>query len=342
MRGRSHIAMVVLGTMRVPFRDSRWPESLRWTGPPIAPAAVMNRTARTLATATAAAAAALALYATLIEPRWLRIRRSTLHFRGLPPALEGLRIALLSDLHAGRFTPDRLIRRTVRMTMSEGPDLIAVTGDLVEGTAGHALPAVLERLSALSAPLGVCLVPGNHDHRTGIDRWHEAVAHHPELIDLTNTARTIEVGSDDVAGKDDVAKLCIAGVDDLAEGEPDLGMLPPPASRDFTILLAHEPDQAEFVRRTADDVDLVLSGHTHGGQVRLPGLGAIISSSDHPDLYQAGVRRRPWTQVYTSAGIGTVHLPVRFLTRPELAILTLTGRPRAVRRRRAGQPGPVS
>lgn len=296
------------------------------TGPWIAPGDVVNRVARTFAIAAVGAAAATAVYATVIEPRWLRVRRSMLHFRGLPRALDGLRIALISDLHAGRFTPDRLVTRTVRLTLRERPDLIAVAGDLVDGTAAGALSGVLDRLSALSAPLGVCLVPGNHDHRIGIRAWHAAVRQHPALIDLTNAARVVNV-----TGHDDVARLCIAGVDDLSEGDPQLGMLPPRDARDFTILLAHEPDQAEFVRRHADDVDLVLSGHTHGGQVRLPILGAIINSSDRPDLYEVGVRRRPWTQVYTSAGIGTAHLPVRLMTRPELAILTLTGRPRARR-----------
>ncbi|HEX2167362.1 MAG TPA: hypothetical protein VHG09_09055, partial [Longimicrobiales bacterium] len=123
-------------------------------------------------------------------------------------------------------------------------------------------------------------------------------------------------------------RLCIAGVDDFSEGRPCLDALHDMAPRDFTILLAHNPDQAERARRGIDQVDLVLSGHTHGGQVRLPGWGAIVNSAEHDDLYEAGVRRRPWTQVYTSRGIGTVHLPVRFLTRPEVAILTLTGSPR--------------
>ncbi|CAN5722310.1 metallophosphoesterase [soil metagenome] len=288
----------------------------------------MNSRLVRLTLAAGGAIATVGAYAVLIEPRWLKRTHTRLHYQMLPPALEGLRIALLTDMHAGRRTPARLLARMVRMTMDAQPHLIAVTGDLVTGDAGNAtaLPPVLDCLAELHAPYGVYVVPGNHDHRMGIDRWHAAVARHPVLTDLTNRAHMIDVKPDGDSG--DVARLCVAGVDDLTEGEPVLDMLPQATQRDFTILLAHQPDQAEHVRRTADDVDLVLSGHTHGGQVRLPGVGAIMNSAQRDDLYEAGVRRRPWTQVYTSRGIGTVHLPVRFMTRPEIAILELTGAPR--------------
>jgi predicted MPP superfamily phosphohydrolase len=78
-------------------------------------------------------------------------------------------------------------------------------------------------------------------------------------------------------------------------------------------------------------VDLIVSGHTHGGQVRLPLVGALRNPAERDDLYEEGLRRRPWTQVYVSRGVGTVHIPVRFLCRPEVAILELTGRPRGPR-----------
>lgn len=288
----------------------------------------MNSRPVKLALAAGGAMAAIGAYAVLIEPRWLKRTHTLLHFQMLPPALEGLRIALLTDVHASRRTPARLLARMVRMTMAAQPHVIAVTGDLVTGDhagSAAALPPVLDCLDELHAPYGVYVVPGNHDHHMGIDGWHAAIARHPVLTDLTNRSHMIDVMMDGDSG--DVARLCIAGVDDLTEGEPELDM-PPPAQRDFTILLAHQPDQAERVRRTADHVDLVLSGHTHGGQVRLPGVGAIVNSAERDDLYEAGVRRRPWTQVYTSRGIGTVHMPVRFMTRPEIAILELTGAPR--------------
>jgi uncharacterized protein len=260
------------------------------------------------------AGAGLAGYATLVEPRWLKLRRVTIHVRRLPRQLEGLRIGLLTDLHAGSGTPLSLIRRASRMVMRERPDLIALTGDFASDDAGN-FRGVLAALDTLRAPLGVYAVPGNHDHIVGIEQWHRDVGAHPTIQDLTNAAIMREVAG---------ARLCIAGVDDYYEGDPQLEVLPPPDERDLTILLAHSPDQAERARRTHDRVDLVLSGHTHGGQIRLPWLGAIVNSADHEKLYDEGLRRRPWTQVYVSRGVGTVHLPVRFWCRPEVSLLTLT------------------
>jgi uncharacterized protein len=270
------------------------------------------------------AAAATLAYATLVEPRWLRVARTTMHFRRLPAALEGLTIALITDLHGNRFTPRGLVRRVVERTNAERPDLIAITGDIAENEA--ALETTLDELSALRAPLGVYIVPGNHDYRdVGIERWHDAVGRRHALENLTNVARLIRVSG---ARDEEQACLCVVGVDDLACGRPRIDVLPPPHHRDFTILLAHQPDQAENVRRADDDVDLVLSGHTHGGQVRIPGFGAVVNSANRTDLYEAGVRRRPWTQVYTSRGIGTTHLPVRFMAPPEVSLLRLSSQAR--------------
>jgi uncharacterized protein len=276
----------------------------------------------------AGAAALSVFYGTVVEPRWLRRTRTLLHFRDLPPALEGLRIALLSDTHTRSSTPRRMVERAVHAANAARPDLIAITGDLAESE--DALERTLDAMAKLHAPLGVFVVPGNHDYSdVGIQRWHDAVGRRPGLTNLTNRSRIVRVTHE--GRSHEAARLCIAGVDDLSFGTPRMDLLPPQDSRDFTILLAHQPDQAEQVRRRADDVDLVVSGHTHGGQVRLPLVGAIVNSAEHPELYEAGVRRRPWTQVYTSRGIGTTHLPIRFLTPPEVAILTLTGTPRPVR-----------
>ncbi len=284
------------------------------------------------ARALGAAAAGAAAYAVLIEPAWLERTFSRIHIRRLPAELEGLRIALLTDLHLGGTTTAGLVERAAGLCMAMWPDLIALTGDFAADEAPGFL-AVLRALSGLRAPLGVYAVPGNHDYAVGIGEWHREMAAHPVITDLTNAAVLRSVGD---------ARLCIAGVDDLAEGKPRLDALPPPDERDLTVLLAHDPAQAERSRRSHDRIDLILSGHLHGGQVRLPWFGALAKPTNYRelpdrigDIYDEGLRRRPWTQVYTSRGIGTVGLPVRFLARPEVAILDLTSSPRPPVRRKA-------
>jgi predicted MPP superfamily phosphohydrolase len=270
--------------------------------------------------AAAAAAGAVGAY-TLLEPLWLEVTRPRIHVRGLHPELEGFRIALLTDLHAGEGTPLWLIRRAARLAMRARPHVIALTGDFAADDAGTFAP-VLDALSCLDAPHGVWAVPGNHDYTVGIDKWRAELRRRPRLRDLTNRAVLDRVGG---------AVLCVAGVDDFSRGRPTLDALPPPDTRDFTLLLAHDPDQGEKARRAYDAVDLIVSGHTHGGQIRLPLVGAIKNPAEREDLYEEGLRRRPWTQVYTSRGVGTVHLPIRFLCRPEVAILELTGAARPPR-----------
>ncbi len=276
----------------------------------------MTKTSTVAKVAGAAVAAAGVVGAyTLVEPFWLEITRTRIHVRGLHPDLVGFRIALLTDMHAGDGTPLWLIRRAAKLAMRERPDLIALTGDFAADDVESFAP-VLDALSELRAPHGVWAVPGNHDYTVGIERWHAELRRRPHLRDLTNRAALQRVGA---------ASLCVAGVVDYSRVRPTLEPLPPPEQRDFTLLLAHDPDQAERARREDDAVDLIVSGHTHGGQVRLPGVGAVKNPAKHDDLYDEGLRRRPWTQVYTSRGVGTVHLPVRLLCRPEVAVLELTG-----------------
>jgi uncharacterized protein len=275
--------------------------------------------------ATAGAAAALGAYAVFVEPRWLQVRRHRIHIRIMPGAFEGLRIGLLSDLHLQAGQEASLARRAVDALNRARVDLVAVSGDLAEDEEG--LQTVLDALTPLEAPMGVFAVPGNHDHRAGIGVWHRALGARKAIHNLTNRY---------VLLRRDGATLCLAGVDDDIEGTPRL-QLPTPEERDLTLLLAHSPDQAERCRREYDAVDLILSGHTHGGQVRLPFIGAPVNSAVHAELYEDGLRRRPWTQVYTSRGLGTTRLPIRFLARPEVTILELTRGPRPPRR----APGPA-
>jgi uncharacterized protein len=276
----------------------------------------MTRPLTRIAASLASAGAVLAAYAFLIEPRWLQVRRTRLAFDNLPDGLEGLRIGLLTDLHVDRHTPLRLARRACRLLMRERPDLIAVTGDLISAGEPGFRP-VIDVLRGLDAPLGVYVVPGNHDHAVGIEAWRQCVAGVPNLVDLTNRTHRLDVNG---------ATLCIAGLDDFGEGRPRTEALPAAAEGCFTVLLAHNPKQTEQLPGAGADVDLVLSGHTHGGQVQIPGFGPVFNSAEHDGVYVEGVHERPQTTVYVSRGVGTVHTPVRLFSRPEVTVLELARR----------------
>ncbi|MDX1418673.1 MAG: metallophosphoesterase [Rubricoccaceae bacterium] len=274
---------------------------------------------RLLPIALAAAAGALA-YARFVEPRWLARTYTRVPIAGLPEALDGLRIAHLSDLHVTNHSDLLLLRRACRLAMAARPHLVALTGDFVSDQHGYSLGTVMATLSEeLDAPLGLFAVPGNHEWATGIARYRRALATRPRLHDLTNAAarRTLQG-----------ATLRIAGTDSLREGDArPAEALADAAPADLTLLLSHNPDVAEDACAALGPVDLVLSGHTHGGQVRIPLWGAIVNTSRYPRRYEAGLVWRPWAWVYVSRGVGTVGRRLRFLCRPEVAILETTRPP---------------
>ena len=149
----------------------------RWSAPCSPPAHGENETVVKWAGAAAAAAGAVGAY-TLLEPLWLEVTRPRIHVRGLHPELEGFRIALLTDMHAGEGTPLWLIRRAARLAMRARPDVIALTGDFAADDAGTFAP-VLDALACLEAPHGVWAVPGNHDYTVGIEKWHAELRRPP-------------------------------------------------------------------------------------------------------------------------------------------------------------------
>jgi predicted MPP superfamily phosphohydrolase len=229
-------------------------------------------------------------------------------------ALEGLRaplrIAWLTDLDHGEFVRTASVRAWVDAALREAPDLVLLGGDLVDQTPGADGDAELfAELARLRAPLGVLAVPGNHDHGRfgGIDPF---VAH------LRGAGIEVLVNRG-VAVRDD---LHVAGLDDYRNGRPDLGA----ALRDrpevgATLLLSHNPDALPEV---PIDVGLTLSGHTHGGQVVLPGVGALYTSSQYGDRFLAGWVEGP-ARGYVSRGLGVSSLPVRINCPAELTILDL-------------------
>ena len=258
----------------------------------------------------AVAGGALASYAANIEPHWPEIVRLELPLPRLPRGLDGLTIVQLSDIHAGYLTGPAKIRRYVDMVHMLRPDIVAITGDMFHSGAVSAWMAAVE-LSALRAPLGVYVVPGNHE-RHAPPEVGELPFRRAGLTVLANTAQRLQVDGD---------ALWIVGVDDMLMRRGNLQQalqgVPDEACK---LLLVHEPDLADQASRYP--IDLQLSGHTHGGQIRVPGLGALLL----PVMgrkYPMGLYNVDGMWVYTNRGLGVNRPALRFNCRPEITLFTL-------------------
>ena len=250
-------------------------------------------------------------YVKNIEPYHPVVERLTLALPSLPAAADGLRLAQLSDLHMGRSIRPEDVARGVALVNAERPDLIVVTGDYVTGDASYAEPCARE-LGRLQAPLGVWAILGNHD------KWTRSSA-----IIAALQAAGLRVLVNRALPPIPSVPLWLIGLDDIWSGKPNLPAsvadLPPEGCR---ILLAHEPDFADEAARPDYRIALQLSGHSHGGQVRLPVVGAPVL----PYLgrkYDQGLRRVGDMWLYTNRGLGMVEPAVRFNCPPEVTLFTL-------------------
>lgn len=249
----------------------------------------------------------------------LEIVTHELRLRNLPPAFEGFSLIQLSDLHNAAFSSAEFMRRYIDITLRLDPDLIALTGDY------QTFPKDVEATAALLAPIGkwsqekrngrgVVAILGNHDREAGEDHVIYALrrAGIPVLLNEHITLEKREAG------------LCIAGVRDPWSGRADLDRalygVPPGTS---TILLAHVPDYLE--QFAGDRVDLQLSGHNHGGQIKVPVIGALLVSSRFSRRYVEGFYKLKGTVMYVSRGIGGKP-PIRLGSKPEITRFVLRSR----------------
>ncbi len=227
-------------------------------------------------------------------------------------SIEGLRIAFFSDLHAGHFLTGAEILSIAERVAALQPDLVCLGGDLINtriGELAHCTPL----WDVIAPPLGVYAVPGNHDHfgRRFGPRWRAALRGYGVPV-LTNRGVRLQYRG---------ATFWLCGIDDMTEGEPDLdAALVGRGDDEPTILLSHHPDAV--VDAAEHGVDLQLSGHTHGGQLRLFGW-APLNHSEHGFL--AGLYRHGISQLYVGRGLGVTVVPLRIGARPEVPILRLRG-----------------
>jgi uncharacterized protein len=271
-----------------------------------------------LFSAAAAGTVAIAGDAILLEPNRPRILRKDFFLPRWPERLNGFTIALLSDFHYDPYFSVHPLHAAIPMVNGLHPDLIALTGDFVsipiigdESKAATEAEPCARLLRQMNAPHGLWAVLGNHDDRT--DRRRVTHALEAENIKvLANQAEAIER---------DGARIWLAGVNDVLSGTADLAkaLLRVP-SGEAAILLAHEPDFADEAARFP--IALQLSGHSHGGQIRIPLL---------PPLYLPTLAKKyVWGEyqvgplaLYTNAGLGTVDVPLRLNCPPEITLLTL-------------------
>ncbi len=263
--------------------------------------------------ATTGAVSAVTAYG-LYEAAHVRVDRQTVPVANLPPAFAGMTVGVLADLHHGPWVSLDFVREVVRRANSLRPDLFALVGDYGHrGThAEEDIPPCLGELANLRAPLGIFAVPGNHDMGQGGKVYHDTIVA-TSLTDLTNRHQIVQRGSD---------RLWLAGVDDLWWGKPDLPRaLAGIPDGSAVVLLSHNPDFAES--RPNSRVGLILSGHTHGGQVYLGEAGTRWVPSRYGMKYRRGLVSGPKSPVFVSRGLGEAGVPLRVNSPPEINLLTL-------------------
>ncbi|MFD1017986.1 metallophosphoesterase [Thalassobacillus hwangdonensis] len=255
-------------------------------------------------------------YARYIETDMLDVKKETIASQTIPSSFQDFKILLFSDTHLGFNYDLNQFEKLVNSINKESPDLIVFAGDLVDQPNAYSWNNRLEGLlSKLNAPYGKFWIYGNHDHGGyGTDIVDQTMKKGGFQL-LRNQHTIVNQGE---------ASIAMAGLDDVMLGKPNLHRTLDGVPEDlFTILLCHEPDFADEASRY--QVDLQLSGHSHGGQIRLPIVGDLIT----PPLAKKYVEG--WHDVgsdsmklYVTRGIGTTRMPYRFLCKPEITLFRLS------------------
>ncbi len=260
----------------------------------------------------------LALYAGEISRHELSLEQHTLHLTRLPDAFRGMRIVQISDFHYADFTEGWFLRDMVHRVNRLKPDMVVLTGDFISYASfprsypRRHMPECAAILSEIQCPLRYASL-GNHDTQVGPEYVIGPLREHG-IPTLVNQAVALERGGQ---------RLWLAGLGSACYDAADPAAAIPPAAatgKEPVIVLAHEPDILPQVARY--NADLMLSGHTHGGQVRLPFLPAF-KLPPYGKHYVEGLFRHGPTQLYVNRGIGTVGVPFRFDCPPEITVLTL-------------------
>lgn len=272
---------------------------------------ISRRTAiKTVLATTIGSATAGVTYGAAVERHNVGMTSAELSVSGLPPALDGLRISLITDIHHSRIVPAADVVQAIDLAMSARPDLIVLGGDYVTFGDRTFVGPVADLLGSLRAPHGVFAVLGNHDD----DRDMPAALAGKGFAVLKDQRTQVTIRNE---------TLTLAGIRFWTRRVENIARIVKGAEG-TVLLLAHDP------RRLAEaaslNVPAVLSGHTHGGQIVLPGVGALARRS-FPVL--SGLGAQGDTSIFVSRGVGTIYVPVRINCPPEVALLTLRRRAQA-------------
>jgi predicted MPP superfamily phosphohydrolase len=247
------------------------------------------------------------VYGSAYERHRIGVTAATLDVSGLPPAFDGLRIGFLTDIHHSALVSAEDITTAVTLANQAAPDMNVLGGDYVTFGDRRFVEPVAELLAPLRATHGVFAILGNHDD----DRDMPAALMRQHITVLKDARTRVEIGGD---------RLELAGLRFWTRRPGDVARVLRRA-QDPVLLLAHDPRR--LAEAAALNVPAVLSGHTHGGQVVLPGVGAVARRRFQ---VLSGLARRDNTSIFVSRGIGTVYVPVRINCPPEVAIVTLKRR----------------
>jgi uncharacterized protein len=250
-------------------------------------------------------------YAGFYEPYHPVITRLSIPVKDLPTAFEGLTCLHITDIHHGALIGIDYLERCMELAGRLEPDIILLTGDYVTGNPRYIVPC-LELLAGLKSRYGTFAVPGNHDYWSDIKLMVKTFMR-LDVEFLVNRHVTLDIRG---------SSLVIAGIDDLWAGMPSVDKALEGAHDEETkILLTHNPDL--FERLVPGKFDLILAGHTHGGQVNIPFFGPPIIPSQFGRTYAQGLFRRKSSTMFVNRGIGMVSPGIRFNCPPEIAMITL-------------------
>jgi predicted MPP superfamily phosphohydrolase len=253
----------------------------------------------------------LCIIYSFIEPYMIRVNSFEFEDPDVPPSFDGKKIVFIADVHCGPLFSVARTRGLVERINGLNPDLIFLGGDYILDDVRYIHPCIGE-FKGFEAPLGVYGVLGNHEH------WADAEISRDALVDagvtlVDNSAEWIMIGDD---------KVRIGGVgdvwEDVQDTRPTLDVV---GEDDFVILLSHNPDYAEEIRD--DKIDLMLAGHTHGGQVTFFGWWTPVKTTAFGEKYVSGMVDTGYVRVFVTNGVGMAGLPVRFFAPPEIVEITL-------------------